>query len=288
MAVQIVSVPYHRWAVPDNIQPLCGRILMSYDDFRAYLKPKDSNPEVDSAFYELSSQEKIHGMWNCEVFASLGFRYGEFTRHLYFRPIDRKKPIVFAIDGVSSGCYFMVVDAHMPGKKHDRMVNFKPFKTDRFLIDCDDGAGIGSNDRVSDYWSITAGGETFVYRESRPSPHRQNENIFPNAWKLDSADPLCAFVGGELTANQLRAVAYRQYMEAEKEIRREVHIQKLAHRNAELQQDVTEAQLDGLQAKFKGDYLLQGLRNIVNDFWPFVSHKRIAALIKVVETTYNQ
>ena len=167
-------------------------------DFRAYLKPKGANPEIDSFYYELSSMEKIHGMHNCEVL-TLGFVPGAFTKVMLFRPIDPKKPIVFAVDGVSDGHYFIVVDAHTRGKKHNRMVNFKPFKTDDYIIACDDGTGMGDRNRPSDYWSIKTGGQTFVYGYA-----------FPNTWQLDSVDPLCAFVAGEMTRGELLKMAWRQ------------------------------------------------------------------------------
>lgn len=188
-------------------------------EFRAYLKAKGANPEIDTCYYELSSQQKFHGMWNCEVL-TLGFTLGSFTKQMLFRPIDQKKPVVFAINGDADGVFFIVVDAHTPEEQHGYMVNFKPFKTDNFLIACDDGGGIGSGtSRPRNYWTIKTGGETYAYGHA-----------FPDTWQLSSVDPLCAFVGGGMTANQLRATAYRQQRAVVKEERREARIKSLVLR----------------------------------------------------------
>lgn len=223
-------------------------------EFRAYLKPKGANPEIDSSYYELSSHQLIHGMWNCEVLTQ-GFTLGDFTSQMLFRPVDQKKPIVFAIDGVTSGCFFIFVDAHTPGKKHDRMVNFKPYKTDKYIIACDDGGGIGKKPR--DYWSITTRGATYVYGHP-----------FPGTWKLSSVDLLCAFVGGDITADQLRAAASRHQSEVVKEMRREERIRFHVERERQLLVIIDEkerrvSQLD--DEKHVTDILIRMVRAAVNE-----------------------
>lgn len=220
---------------------------MSHDDFRAYLKEEGSNPEIDSFYYELSSHELIHGIWNCEIL-TLGFVKGESYSDLRFRPKNTDKPIVFAIDGVSSsGYHFVKVDAHLDADNFGGMHNYKTFKTGEFLIDCSDSYGTNK----PQYWAVKKDGMTFVYINRRSSG-------FPGTWRLDDCDLLCALIGGGITANELRAKAYREKREKVNETRREERLQNL----------MTERR--ALQSK---------LESLASGFWPFINKSSIAGII---------
>jgi len=249
-------------------------------EFRAYLKPKGANPEIDSCYYELASHQRIYGMWNCEVL-SLGFVCGTPVSQMLFRPIDPKKPIVFAVGGRMDGTYFIVVDAHTPGKKHNRMVNFKPHKTDRFIILCDDGAGLMSEARPRDFWGIKAQGETYVFGRS-----------FPDTWQLTSVEPLCAFVGGGLTANQLRAEAYRHKREDTKEVRRQHRIKLLVFQAEGLLEhiDAQDRRVGKLEdEKHLMEILIKKVRESVNGSWlPGMLRSKLLKLLEQFDTAVEK
>lgn len=251
---------------------------MSYDDFRAYLKKEDANPEIDGFYYELSSHELIHGIWNCEVL-TLGFVRGEFYSNLRFRPKDTDKPVIFAIDGVSSkGCHFIVVDAHLDDG-FDKMRNYDPFKTDDFLIDCTDDAGIG---RKHSHWSVKKDGITFVYT-------KRDHPGFPDTWTLTDCDLLCALVGGGITANELRAKAYKAEKEEKKERRRKEYIRDLKWVVQEMSEDSTARkkrirQLEKDLSKYevlneKFSSLLKELGSHMSGFWPWINKKSVKKIL---------
>lgn len=253
--------------VPRKFIHCVKETIMSYFDFRAYLKPKGSNPEIDSFFYELSSYERIMGMWNCETF-TLGFNKGDSSKSLVFRPTDLKKPIVFAIYGISDGCYFVVIDEHMPGKKHDRMCNIKPFKTDKYLIDCYDGSNIGSG--KANYWAITTQGIKFVY----------GETDFSDTWVVRDCNDLCAFIGGDLTTNELRAKAWRDTQESLKEESRERHIERLAGllRNAKKEEGLSFRSFKEENDRY--ERLRQRVRSVTVGWFPFVLKSSVSEAVE--------
>lgn len=251
------------WNVSSNF-PTAWEEGLTMTDFRVFLKPAGSNPEIEGAFYELASHEHINGISNCDIL-SLGFVRGSFTNKLRFRPIDMTKPVVFAIKGMTSGCYFVAVTAHIGMDADDRgMRNFKPFMTDEYLIDCYDGCGMSSGKK--DYWSITSEGMTFVYGET-----------FPDTWKLDTCDLLCAFVGGELTANQLRMHAYLNQREAAKEMRREERIRTMAGNLSEALRETREAKQALSKYVAASNRLMRRIRNLNIGWWPFMSKKDLEA-----------
>lgn len=226
---------------------------MSYNDFRAYLKKQGSNPEIDSFYYELSSHVLIHGIWNCEVI-TLGFVRGEFYSDLIFRPKDESKPIVFGIDGgSSSGCHFIVVDAHLDADGYGKMGNYSALKTDDYLIDCSDRASIGSK---YSYWSVKKDGLTFVYMKS-------DHPGFSDTYQVSNLDWLCGLVGGDITANDLRAITYKAGQKEKKENRREEHIQRLQGKLSDLRED---------------------LKSVTSGSWPFIMKKSVDNIID----EYNQ
>lgn len=234
---------------------------MSVFDLRAFYKPKGSNPEIGGAYYELASQQKIHGLWNCEVL-SLGFAKGAFTRQLRFRPIDSMKPIVFAIDGVTDGNNFTVVDAHIdPDKVTGGMHNYKPFRTDDFIVDCYDGAGIGQN--KPNYWSVTKEGLTFVCGAA-----------FPDTWAIKDCDQLCALVGGGLTPNQLRMHAYLTERQASRE-------RRLSERMPEIIGEFARRIANAEQRLATNLSIFRNLNQLLYiDRWPLVFKSTVRALIE--------
>lgn len=237
--------------------------MSNVSDLRAYLKPSGSNPEIDGLYYELASQEKIHGMWNCRVL-SLGFDKGEFIRGMIFQPINPTKPIVFAIDGIQDGCYFTVVDGHML-RWHilAGMHNFSPFRTDQLLIDCSGGSGI---EKRMTYWSIKTGGETFVH-----SP----ETSFPGTWAVGDCDLLCALVAGELGANQLRATVYKIKRKSVKE-------GKGMRRIKELNKEVLSLTNELGKTTSHLNFLTGNLEGMVKGSWPFIGKRRIKDILHIL------
>ena len=184
------------------------------DLVRAYYKRSNTNVEVKGPFYELSTYAAIHGAWNFQSLA-LGFTKGEGISSMTFRPIDPSKPIVLAVSNlIDNG--FMVIDEHLDATTVSLMRNYKALRSNEFLIDCQNGE-LGKRDSTI-YWSITSKGLTFAY----------GGKTFPDTWMLRDCDLLCAFIGGELTANQLRMHAYRANREEVKEQRREERIRNLA------------------------------------------------------------
>lgn len=242
-------------------------------EFRAFLKPKGSNPEINSCYYELVSFEHIDGMSNCEVL-NLGFKFGDFAQNIIFRPIDRRKPIVFAINSISDDCHFIVLNEHTPGKPHNRMINAKRFKTDKFIVDCSSR----SSGRDS-YWSVIAGGDRFVFGRNVPGAY-----VFP------TAEQICEFVGGGLTANQLRAAGYRVELEAQKEVRREDRIRELAeklyHSECGAQRAYSKVMEDynresDARKRFEGELatLRDTLQKLVDRWLPFIGRKRLKQIL---------
>lgn len=182
-------------------------------DFRSFFKPAGTNPEIEGPYYELSSPALIVGHSNFEAL-TMGFEKGSSVIKMTFRPIDPTKPIVLAVDDMKDNG-FVYIDHHLEEGAEPGMRNYSTHKTDDFLIDCQRGDIVRNGGK---YWSITSEGLTFVF----------GETTFPDTWHLRDCDQLCAFVGGELTANQLRKHAYLSDREAVKEERREAHIARLA------------------------------------------------------------
>ena len=184
--------------------------------FRCFFKVAGTNPEVDGPYYELSSYATIYGHFNFESL-TLGFEKGSSVTSMTFRPIDPTKPIVLAVD-TSTEIGFIVIDHHLKMGTEPAMRNFGYFKTDKFIIDSKRRDSSGSSPSShKEYWSVRSDGMTFVYGETN----------FPNTWRLYNCDHLCAFVGGDLTTNQLRMHSYLANRAAEKAVRREEHIMKL-------------------------------------------------------------
>jgi len=237
---------------------------MSSRDFRAFLKPEGTNPEIDGPYYQLASYGQIHGSLNCEV-STLDFVMGKFCEKLLFRPIDSKKPIVLAIYNDNNGCYFVIVDGHVRKEKEKivgGMLNFKPFQTNNFIIDC--------GDAQCKYWSITSKGITCIY----------GEQTFPETWTVDNCDQLCAFIGGELTANQLRMHAVLAEQETIKEKRREAHIERLARELGETASISVATASDLLCANNRHERLVGELKLIMNARLLFVGKQAITEILE--------
>lgn len=234
-------------------------------NFRAFFKPEGGNPEIVGAFYEQSAQAIIAGSGNCRPL-SLNFRMGDFSRNAVFQPIDTSKPIVFAIEGVSDGCYFVVLDTHMREAGKPGMRNFEPYSPENVLLDCADGGAIRSG--RENYWSIKVGGERYIYGDMPSS-------LETTVWRIRDLGLLCAFIGGGITAGELRASAYKQQREAAKEVRREQRIKALSFENAQLSAALGE---QAMKARLFSEALAD-LRATVGVLlrgrWPWVSKSRI-------------
>lgn len=208
---------------------------------------------------------------------SLGFSKSKLKyNELRFRPVDVSKPIVFAASYESGfACYFFILDAHLSKEKSkgNGMLNYKPFKTNSYLIDCYDGSRVSAKP----YWSITSEGITVVY----------GDVSFPDTWHLADCEMLCAFVGGAITVNQLRMHAYLIARVAVKEERREKHIEGLAFKNELLRYalKVSYKECDMLREKnltltCKCGLLIEKLESAIKSSWPLTWKSTIKKIIK--------
>ena len=229
---------------------------------RAYFKPEGSNLEIKGPFYELSSYAQIRGDFNCEVL-TLGYVKGKSIPDMLFRPIDPKKPIVLAVDNMTRVA-FVSLDYHLEEKAEAGMQNCKSFQTNDFIVDCK-----RSEFRSKSYWSITSEGITFVY----------GDVTFPDTWTFRDCDLLCAFVGGEMTANQLRMHAYLTNREAVKEERLAAHVQRLMHELGEVTADASATRDDLSRATNRYDALVSNLKSAMETFLPFLSNGSILKVI---------
>ena len=244
--------------------PLCGKEDFQMTNIlRAYYKPAGSNTEIKGPFYELSSHVLVRGEFNCEVL-TLGYSKGKSTSDMLFRPIDPKKPIVLAVDSMTH-IAFVSLDYHLKEEAEEGMRNCKPFQTSDFIVDCK-RSEFGSKS----YWSITSEGMTFVY----------GDVTFPDTWTFRDCDLLCAFVGGEMTANQLRMHAYLTNREAVKEERREAHVQRLMHELNEVAADASATRDDLSRATNRYEQLVIKLKTATNGILPFIDKANLLKIIK--------
>lgn len=238
-------------------------------DFRSFFKPAGTNPEIEGPYYELSSFAVIVGHSNFEAL-TLGFKKGSSITKMTFRPIDPTKPIVLAVDDMTS-IGFVYIDYHLENDAKAGMRNFDLHKTDDFLIDCQRRDII---DGGREYWSVTSEGMTFVF----------GEKTFPNTWRLSDGDQLCAFVAGELTANQLRMNAYLSDREAVKEERREAHIQRLKrdldNAIAIGKAAVIKAKTDVETANSRYERLVHKLKSAMSGVFPFIAKAKVLQVLK--------
>lgn len=248
-------------------------------DFRCFFKPAGTNPEVDGPYYELSSYVHIVGHFNFETL-TLGFEKGARITTMSFRPIDPTKPIVLAVDK-QSDIGFIVVDHHLEEGAGAGMRNYVYFKTDAFLIDCNGKPRGGTSSLENDYWSVTSDGMTFVFGDVN----------FPDTWHLSDADPLCALIAGELTANQLRRHAYLSDREAVKEERREEHIKRLVRENEEaaradgnklvaLAIEYRSMELELSRATNRYHQLVRKLRSTMAGVFPFIGKAKVLQVLE--------
>lgn len=238
-------------------------------DFRSFFKPAGTNPEIEGPFYELSSWAVIVGHSNFEAL-TLSFEPNKNADGTIFRPVDPTKPIVLAVDNQSK-FGFVVIDRHLQDGAEAGMQNYSMHKTDDFIIDCNRGGYGGSGKK---FWSVTSEGITFVYGNTH----------FPDTWQLRDVNLLCAFVAGELTANQLRMHAYLSNREAVKEERREAHIQRLKQdiRDAIAigKTAVLQAKTDVEAAEGRYDRLVSKLKSTMEGTFPFTSKAKVLQAIK--------
>ena len=252
---------------------------MSTTMLGAFYKEAGTNPEIDRPYYELSSYANIVGHSNFKP-KTLGFKRGSGIDNMTFCPIDPSKPIVLAICNMSNHG-FVYIDQHLEDNAKPGMRNWKFYKTDKFLIDCNRQ---GSLTTCENYWSITSEGITFVY----------GDVTFPDVdvWKVNDADLLCAFVAGELTTNQLRKEAYLSEREAVKKEKRETRIQDLEYR---LDAGVRKMELDtcirDLKYKLNNykDILLGELRSkmctggFLSSINPFIRKASVTSIVESIK-----
>lgn len=234
-------------------------------DFRSFFKPAGTNPEIEGPYYELSSFAVIVGHSNFETL-TLGFKKGSSVTKMTFRPIDPTKPIVLAVDNMTS-IGFVYIDHHLEEGAEAGMRNYDTYKTDDFLIDCLRRDVI---DGGREYWSVTSEGLTFVY----------SEKTFPETWMLGDCDQLCAFVAGELSANQLRMHAYLTDREAVKEERRQDRIERLTHELCEVASDASSAHHDLSRVTNRYERLVNKLKSTMHGIFPFIGK---ASVLQVIE-----
>ena len=239
-------------------------------EFRCFFKAAGTNPEIDGPYYELSSYAHINGHFNFEPL-TLGFKKGASVTSMTFRPIDPTKPIVLAVD-TQTEMGFIVIDHHLKMGTEPAMRNFGFFKTDKFLVDCKRGDHI-REDRHKSYWSVRSDGMTFVYGDD-----------FPNTWRIYNCDHLCAFIGGDMTTNQLRMHSYLANRAAEKAVRREEHIVKLKE---DLDATITlslvavasgRVKIDAANLRY--DRLVKKLKSALSGFIPFIGKDQILQIIE--------
>lgn len=234
-------------------------------EFRSFYKPAGTNPEIEGPFYELSSYIDIEGHFNLESL-TLGFKKGSSLSEMTFRPIDPTKPIVLAVDTQTS-IGFIYIDQHLQ-ESEAGMYNYKIFKTDAFLIDCQRWNSSGRNP-AKEYWSVKSEGMTFVY----------SETLFPDTWHLPDCDLLCALVAGDLTANQLRMFAYLTAKEESKEVRREEHLRRFAKEIGDMKEEASrlfsEILLEKIMTDLRYELLKERLSGLLLSWWPFVSKKAL-------------
>lgn len=241
--------------------------------FRSFFKPAGTNPEIKGPFYELSCYVRIVGHSNFESL-TLGFNKGSFSKELVFRPIDPAKPIVLAVEEVSNNG-FVYIDHHLKEGAEAGMHNYSAYKTDDFLIDCQLRDVVGGG---HDYWSVTSEGMTFVF----------GEELFPDTWHLSDCDPLCAFVAGELTANQIRSHAYFSNREAAKEERREAHIELLNGEVKHLKQEIEGLKHELVEAHDFGTQHILGyarlhvdlMSKMIENKFPLINKRKILQVLK--------
>ena len=234
-------------------------------DFRSFFKPAGTNPEIEGPYYELSSFALIVGHSNFQAL-TLGFKKGSSITKMTFRPIDPTKPIVLAVDNMTD-IGFVYIDHHLEEGAEAGMRNYSTHKTDDFLIDCQRRDII---DGGREYWSVTSEGMTFVF----------GEKTFPDTWHLRDGDLLCAFVAGEITANQLRMHAYLSDREVVKEERREAHIERLTHELREVASDASSAHHDLSRATNRYDRLVSKLRSTMEGVFPFIGKAKVLQVLE--------
>jgi hypothetical protein len=219
--------------------------------FRSFFKPAGTNPEIEGPYYELSSLAFIVGHSNFKAL-TLGFKKGSSTTKMTFRPIDPTKPIVLAVNDMYN-VGFVYIDHHLKEGAEAGMRNYSMHKTDNLFIDCQCR---NINDGIPEYWSVTSEKMTFVF----------GGIIATGTWHLRDADLLCAFVAGELTANQLRMHAYLSDREMVKEEQREAHIKRLTH--------------DLSLAANRYDRLIYKLKLAMKGIFPFIGKAKALRVLK--------
>ncbi len=234
-------------------------------DFRSFFKPAGTNPEVEGPYYELSSFTLIVGHSNFKAL-TLGFEKGSSVTKMTFRPIDPTKPIVLAV-GNTASVGFIYIDHHLEEGAEAGMRNYDNYMTDDFIIDCQRGDICRDDGK---YWSISSEGLTFVY----------GEKTFPETWTLNDCDQLCAFVAGELSANELRMHAYLIDHEAIKEARRQDHIERLTHELRKVASDASSAHHDLSRANARYERLVNKLKSAMNGIFPFIGKTSVLQVIE--------
>lgn len=233
-------------------------------DIRCFFKPAGTNPEIKGPYYELSSFALIEGYYNFESLTR-GFKKGQSVTSMTFRPTDPTKPIVLAVDDMSSTGFIYIVQ-HLEEGAEAGMKNYSLYKTDDFLIDCQRGDLMAEGKK---YWSITSEGLTFVYGGSN----------FPDVWQLNDCDPLCALVGGGLTANQLREFAYREEREIIKEKRRQEKIWELFGSLQATEEALRMAGINESLAQSAYSDLRHKLQELTMGWFPFVSKAKVLQIL---------
>ncbi len=233
-------------------------------DLRAFFSAKASELSDEASMYKLAS---IHTFWsfsNCKIL-NLNFTKGEYEENLLFQPLNEMKPIVIACHDSNRSCNFFVLDSHLTNEKEKGMINFKPFKSEEYLVLC-------SSKKYEPYWSIRNNDQTFFYSGYKFTRH---ENTY-----FTYLDTLCAFVGGEITIKQLRTQSYLATIEKIKKIRREEHI-----RGLQIKLAYTEKMYGEMFAGVFNNYSILNeklllLRILVDSSWPTVNKKRILKILE--------
>ncbi len=241
-------------------------------DLRAFFSSKSSELGDEASMYKLGSGHKIFGFYNCQIL-NLDFERGEYEGNLLFQPVNEMKPIILACCELGNDCNFFILDSHLTNKKERGMINFKPFESSEYMVLCSTKSGY--------YWSIRKKDLTFVFS--------QKSIQFENTHSVD-LDTLCAFVGGEITLNQLQAQSYLASVEQIKEIKREEHIRelttKLDKRTAELAYIREQhTKLGEMFSEVYGKNCILGNQLLLIKFltdtpWPVVNKQKILELLK--------
>jgi len=147
----------------------------------------------DERIFKVASNHRISGCSNANL-VSLGFRAGDNGLGITIKPRNSQQPIILAISN-DHRCWFVRLDQHLTGETCSGAIKVPPWDqpNESVVIDCGHF-----------YWAVHTDKDAFVYS----APGAAND-LNGNCQLLPTAHPLCSFLAGDLSENQLRAMSWR-------------------------------------------------------------------------------